>query len=333
MESFSRLRIGLIGCGAFGESHLAAFAAIPHARITAVTDIAPDRAHRAAERHGIPHVARDFHELVAMPEVDAVSVVTTEAHHLQPVLAALEQGKHVFVEKPMATNVEDAQQMIDAAAKRGLILMPGHLLRFEPKYATVKAQLTAGRLGRILSMYTRRNRPKWQGRIYKRTPLVLETAIHDIDTMLWYAGAKVESVWGWEVSAEAGTQADLFCGVLRFEGGAVGMLQTSWMLPDKTPFLDDSMQVMTTSGVANIDVLNSGLTLWTEDGAEGPDVSYEPRLFNAAYGALREELSYFALCGLENRQPAILTAGDGLEAVRVSLALVQAAAEGHEIRL
>jgi UDP-N-acetylglucosamine 3-dehydrogenase len=182
-------------------------------------------------------------------------------------------------------------------------------------------------------MYTRRNRPKWQGRIYKRTPLMLETAIHDIDTMLWYMRAKVTSVWGWQVSAEEGTPADLFCGVLRFEGGAVGMLQTSWMLPDKAPFLDDSMQVMTTSGVANIDVLHSGLTLWTEDGAEGPDLSYEPRLFNEAYGALREELSYFALCCLESRQPTILTAADGVEAIKVGLALVQAATEGREIQL
>jgi UDP-N-acetylglucosamine 3-dehydrogenase len=333
MDNLPQLRVGLIGCGAFGESHLAAFAGIPLARVAAVTDVAPDRARRAAERHGIPHIARDFHELVAMPDIDAVSVVTTEDQHLQPVLAALENGKHVFVEKPMAMSVEDAQQMIDAAGKSGLILMPGHLLRFETKYATVKAQLTAGRLGRILSMYTRRNRPKWQGRIYKRTPLVLETAIHDIDTMLWYVGAKVTSVWGWQVSAEPGTKADLFCGVLSFEGGAIGMLQTSWILPDKTPFLDDCMQVVTTSGVANIDVLHSGLTLWTEDGAEGPDVSYEPRLFNAVYGALREELAYFALCCLENRQPTILTAADGLEAIRVSLALVRAAAENREIRL
>jgi len=333
MENLSRLRVGLIGCGAFGESHLAAFAAIPHARIVAVTDVVPERARRAAERYGIAHVARDFQELVAMPDIDAVSVVTTEDQHLQPVLAALENGKHVFVEKPMATNVEDAQKMMDAASKRGLFLMPGHLLRFEYKYATVKEQLAAGRLGRILSMYTRRNRPKWQGRIYKRTPLVLETAIHDIDTMLWYVGARVESVWGWQVSAETGSEPDLFCGVLRFEGGAIGMLQTNWILPDKTPFLDDCMQVVATAGVANIDVLHSGLTLWTEEGAEGPDVSYEPRLFHAAYGALREELAYFSLCCVEKREPTILTGADGVEAIRIGLALVQAATAGREIKL
>ena len=322
-----------MGCGSFGESHLATFAGIPFAKVTAVTDVRPERARALAGRYGVPTVAEDFRQLAAMADVDAVSVVTSEDQHLEPVLSALDCGKHVFVEKPLATRLQDAEQMAATASQRGLILMPGHLLRFDPRYATVKHQLTAGKLGRVLSMYARRNRPKWQGRIYKRTPLVLETAIHDIDAMLWYAGAKVESVRAWETVAEPGTGADLFCGVLQFAGGAIGMFQTSWMLPDKTSLLDDCFQVVTTSGVANIDILHSGLTLWTEEGAEGPDVCYEPRLFGAAYGALREQLAYFSLCCLQQRQPDILTAADGIEAVRVALALVQSATENRDIRL
>jgi predicted dehydrogenase len=151
--------------------------------------------------------------------------------------------------------------------------------------------------------------------------------------MLWYTGTKVKSVRAWENAVESNTGADVFCGVLTFEDGAIGIFQTSWLLPDKTPFLDDCMQVLTTSGVANIDILNSGLTLWTEDGAEGPDVSYEPRLFGRACGALREELMYFAECCLLNRQPKRLTAADGVEAVRVGLALVQSAAENREVQI
>ena len=112
--------------------------------------------------------------------------------------------------------------MLAAARKTGLILMPGHILRFETKYATVKEQLHAGRLGRILSISSKRNRPKWQGRIYKRTPLVLETAIHDLDTMLWYTGKKVTSVRCYEVSVEPGKGADLTCATLKFEDGALG---------------------------------------------------------------------------------------------------------------
>jgi len=161
MPEIPKIRIGLVGCGAFGESHLSALAGIPFVQVTAVTDIVAERAHK------VPRVAKDFRELCALKDVDAVRVVTTEGQHLEPVLAALENGKHVFVEKPMLTRLGDAERMLTAARKTGLILMPGHILRFETKYAVVKEQLGSDRLGRIISIYARRNRCKWQGDIYK----------------------------------------------------------------------------------------------------------------------------------------------------------------------
>ena len=333
MREIPKLRIGLVGCGAFGESHLIAFAGIPFVQVTGVTDLVEERARKMAERYSVPRVARDFRELSALEDVDAVSVVSTEDQHLEPVLTALENGKHVFVEKPMATCLADAESMLAAARKTGLILMPGHILRFETKYVTIKEQLDSGRLGRVISIYARRNRPKWQGRVYKRTPLVLETAIHDIDTMLWYTGKKVKSVRAYDVSVDPGKGADLTWAVLRFEGGALGVLETMWLLPDKTPFLDDYLQVVTTSGVANLDILNSGLLVCHEDGAEVPDVSYEPRLRGSAYGALREELTYFALCVLQGQKPTILGPEDGVEALRVALAVVESARADCEIEV
>jgi UDP-N-acetylglucosamine 3-dehydrogenase len=312
---------------------LTAIASIPFVEVTAVTDLDADRSRKVAQRYGVSRVAKDFRELCALKDVDAVSVVTTEDRHLDPVLAALENGKHVFVEKPMATRLSDAEKMLGAARKAGLTLMPGHILRFETKYATVKEQLDSGSLGKIVSIYTRRNRPKWQGRIYKRTPLVLETAIHDIDAMLWYMGKKVKLVRAYDVSVEPGGGADLTWAILRFEDGTLGVLETTWLLPDKTPFLDDFLQVVTTSGVANIDMLNSGLTIWREDGVENPDVCYEPRMRGSAYGALREELSYFALSVLEGRKPTLVAAEDGVEALRVGLAIIESANSDREVEV
>jgi len=328
-----KLRIGLIGCGAFGESYLAALGGIPTAEVVAVADVLPERARRLAERYHVPHVTSGIAELVARSDIDAVGVVTTENQHLEPVLAALQGGKHVIVEKPMATRLEDAQRMARAAIDHDRFLMPGHLLRFEPRCAMVKQQLLEGRLGRVLFVAARRNRSKGQGRTYKRTPLVLETAIHDIDLMLWFTGQKVKSVRGWTVSATLGEEADLFCAVLNFAGGAIGMLHTSWLLPDHAARLDDQLQVLTTDGGANIDVLNSGLSLWSNSGVESPDVTYEPRVNGYAQGALREQLAYFTQCCLEGRKPAIVSADDGVEAVKVSLALIQSAQENRPIEL
>ena len=138
MLNFPKLRMGLIGCGAFGESHLATFAGLPFVEVTAVTDASEERAHKLATRYGVPRVAKDFRELCALREVDAVSVVTTEDQHLEPVLTALRHGKHVLVEKPLATRLEDAAKMLEAARASNRILMPGRLLPFEIRYASVK---------------------------------------------------------------------------------------------------------------------------------------------------------------------------------------------------
>jgi UDP-N-acetylglucosamine 3-dehydrogenase len=328
----NKLRVGLVGCGSFGESHLATFAGIPYAEVVAVTDINGERASQMASRYKIPRVVRDFRELCQLREVDAVSVVTPENQHLDAVLFALEHGKHVFVEKPMATTMEDGQKMLNAARKTGLILMPGHVCRFETKYATVKEQLVSGRLGQIVSITARQNRPKWLAATYKRTHQALVCCIHDIDIMLWYTGKKVKRVRGYEVRLEKGSGPDLTWGVFEFDGGGLGFVQTMWLLPDKAQVQDDSMQVITTAGVANIDV-HSGLTFWKEEGQEVPEISYEPRLRGSVFGALREELSYFALCALEGRQPTVITAEEGLEALRTTVALVESAGSGREIEM
>lgn len=332
VSTINKLRIGLVGCGQFGESHLATIAGIPYAEVVAVADVNSERAAEIASRYHIRNVTTDFRELCTLKEVDAVHVVTSEDQHVEPVLAAFENRKHVFVEKPMATKVEDAEKMIRAARKAGLIFMPGHVCRFESKYAAVKEQLSRQRLGRIISMTARQNRPKGMASAYKRTHQLLVCSVHEIDIMLWYTGATVRRVRGYQVDLQKGGGADLSWGILEFEGGALGFVQTMWLLPDKLRLLDDGMQVITDSGVANINI-HSGLDLWLEDGPEIPDISYELRVRGSVFGALREELSYFALCVLRGVQPTVVTAEDGVESVRVACALVESATNNREVQI
>src|SRR5437867_1783223 len=152
------------------------------------------------------------------------------------------------------------------------------------------------------------------------------------DLMLWYTETKVKRVRGYEGRVEAGSGPDLTWGILEFHGGALGFVQTMWLLPDKAHVQDDGMQVITTSGVANI-TIHSGLSLWREEGQEIPEVSYEPRLRGSIFGALREELSYFTLCVLEGNHPTVVTAEEGLEAVRTAVALVESAGFDREVQL
>jgi predicted dehydrogenase len=329
-----RVRIGLVGCGGFGESHLQAFRAVRNAQVAAVFDIDYPRAESTAVQFGIPTVCSSLDEICALRDLDAIDVVTPEQCHLEPALKALCAGKHVFVEKPLATDLNDCARMIEASSSAGRFLMVGHLLRFETKYAMLKDEIRAGRLGRVVSMHARRNRPKTLLPLYGRTHPALENCIHDIDLMLWYVDRPVRRVRGWGRRATGGQHPDTFWGVLEFEGGAIGVVETIWLLPKPAGIaLDDAFQLVGGAGVANVLLLPGSFNLLRETGYEVPDVCYDPRVANSARGALRDELAYFCDCLQDGRQPAVITALEAKRAVRVVLALIASAENEADVEI
>ena len=331
MESVS---IGMIGCGLFGESHLQAYRAVPMANIRAVYDMDRRRAEQAAQAFSISRVCETLDELISMPDLTAIDVVTPEETHLEPVLAAFRAGKHVFVEKPLATDLAQCDQMIEAAEATARILMVGQIVRFEMKAAILKDEAAAGRLGKIVSMHARRNRLKSLLERYGRTHPAIENSIHDIDLMLWYTGDRVKRVRGYDRRATGRTHADTFWGVLEFAGGAIGVIETIWLLPQQAGILlDDAFQLIGDSGIGNISFFPGGLSFWRNGGFEIPDISYDPRVRGAALGALRDELAYFCDCVRTNRQPSLITPREAKNAVRVALALIESARLERDIDL
>ena len=326
------VRIGLIGCGLFGESHLQAFRAVRTARIEAVYDTNRARAEEIAREFRIPTICSSAEELCASSILDAVDVVTPEPLHAVPVIEALRRGKHVFVEKPLALDLNECDSMIEEARIANRILMVGQILRFENKYAMVKDEIVAGRLGKIVSMHARRNRPKSLLPRYGRTHPALENCIHDIDLMLWYVQSEVRRVRGYGRSATSGPNHDTFWGIIEFENGAIGVVETIWLIPPSSGVaLDDALQVIGDKGIANIRLVPASLELWCEDGPQTPDVGYDPRVAGSARGALREELAYFCDCILENRPPLVIRAHEAKAAVEVALGLVHSAKTDREI--
>src|SRR5262249_59505171 len=95
----------------------------------------------------------DYEDLLADPAIEAVSIVTHVADHVEPAVGALRAGKHVLLEKPMARTVAECDRIIAAAEKADRILMVGHICRFNPRYAAVRERIAAGGLGRIGSRY------------------------------------------------------------------------------------------------------------------------------------------------------------------------------------
>ncbi|MPZ20618.1 MAG: hypothetical protein GEV06_22305 [Luteitalea sp.] len=325
------VRLAVAGCGSFAESHLQALRVVGGVRVVAVYDIDRERAESAARVFDVPTVCASMAELCRHPEADAVDVVTPEHLHTQPVLLAHEAGKHVFVEKPLALDIAECDRMIDAFEKTDLVFMVGHILRFETRYASLGEEVASGRLGRVISMQARRNRPRSLLGRYSRVHPAHVNCVHDIDLMLWYAGQPVRRVRGYERTIDEGAHPDAFWGVIEFEGGAVGVVEAAWLLEDRGGVvLDDAFHLMGARGAANLSTFPPPLSYWTSDGFAVPDVSYNPLIRGAAFGALRDELSYFCDCVRVGRKPEVIRPVEARNAVRVALALTKSAAAGRD---
>jgi predicted dehydrogenase len=329
------LSLGLVGAGLFGESHLQAFRALRNVRVTAVFDTDSNRARQRAAEFNIPRVCSSLEEICSLADVDAIDIVTPEDQHVLPALLAFDNKKHVFLEKPLATSVADCRRILDAARAAGVIFMVGHLLRFETKYAMIRDELASGKLGQVVSMHARRNRPKSLLPRYGRTHPAMENSIHDIDLMLWYVNRSVTRVRGYGRRIEGPTHADTFWGVLEFgAGGPLGITETIWLTPPAAGIpLDDAFSLVASQGIARLQLYPPPLSFWRDSGYDSPDLAYDPRVRNSALGCLRDELAHFCDCVTENRPSDILDPQDAFRAVRVALALIESERSGQDVEL
>jgi UDP-N-acetylglucosamine 3-dehydrogenase len=331
------LRFAVVGLGAFGEAYLACLSglrAAAGAEIAAVCSRTASRAESLAAQYAVPRWYTDAAAVANDPEVDVVCVVTAEDEHRRPAVLALQAGKDVIVEKPLATTLEDADAILDAAAQSGRRLLVGHLLRSSPLYAALAARVHAGELGEIVSLHARRNRP---GRLmagYRRTHPVLETGIHDLDIMLWLAQSRVRRVRAYARTVHPGPTPDVVWGVLELESGALGIVETIWLAPEQGGlYTDDALAVFGSRGVARIDLSRAPLTVTTDAGPTVVDLFYETRIEGIVGGALREQLLYFISCVREGRQPDRVPLDEARHGLEVALALIRSAEEDREVVL
>jgi predicted dehydrogenase len=327
-----RLRVGVIGLGAFGESHIRAYQGLPFVEIAAVASRSSERAMEIAKRYNIPSWYGSYGELISNESIQAVSITTAESEHREPAVEALAVGKHVLVEKPLASTAEDASAILAAARNASGILMPGHVLRFDPRYASLRSAAVSGAFGRLVSLSARRNRSATLIPGYSRVHPALVTAIHDIDIMLWTNESGIRSVYAIDRLASRDNGAHGLWSVLEFADGTVATIESSWLVPDTAGrATDDAFQAVGLEGTGRIQLDTPSLQLWRGDRSEAPDVNYEPVLHGVVTGALRDELSHFAQCALTSTPSRIVTPEDGANALAVVLAIVESAQQGQPV--
>src|ERR1700693_2277227 len=249
-----RLRIGVIGLGWVGEIHCDAIAGIPDLELAALCTRTPERLAALAAKFGVEKTYRNYHDTLANPDTDAVSIVTMWDQHTEPAVAALAAGKHVFLEKPIASTVADCRKIVAAAKTAKGILQVGHICRFNPRYRAAKQAIAEGRIGRIVSMASRRNIPAaWTPTILNKIGPIVGDAIHDTDLMLWFTGDRIVSAYAQTVDVRGLKYPDIGQTMYRFAGGATATLETVWCMPERTPFdIDERMSIIGTEGFIHV---------------------------------------------------------------------------------
>ena len=329
------VKYGVLGLGWFGEKHCEALAGLPNVELHALCTRTESRLGELGERFGDTKTYTDYHEMLADPELEAVSITTMWDQHRDPAVAALEAGKHVFLEKPMASTMEDCDAIVNAARAASGHFMVGHICRFNPRYAAAKEAIAAGKIGRIISMYARRNLPSWVGAsVLDKIGPIIGDGVHDTDLMFWFSDSRAISAYAQTVQFRHHAHPDLGQVMYRLENGASCILESVWCLPDTTPFqIDERLEVVGTEGSVSVHDTHPNLTLVDSEGSRCPDTTYWPNLHGATRGALREELSYFVDCVANGKAPDVITPEESREAVRACLAAEESARTGQVVTI
>jgi len=332
-----QLRFGVIGMGHMGDIYSRVLADLPEAELVAVCDVVGERAAEAAQRLGVPgYAGTDYREMLAQhPDLDGVAVTTSDQYHLGPVLAALDAGIPVCVEKPLAMTVADGQRMVDRAESTSIMLMVGHTLRFQPQFIEMRRAVRAGQIGKVLHFFARRNNPTFvRDRLAGRVSVAFFLGIHDIDAMLWTMDAPVIKAYAKARPGEGpgdGLAADTILSILTFADGTLAMVENCWGMPAVTGrprrFQFD---VVGDGGVLEVYAEEQGIGVLTPEAAEFPNTAWLPDVHGRLGGVYRDQVTHFVDCIAKGRAP-ICTGAEALEAVRVVAAIERSLELGIEV--
>ncbi len=224
------IRVAVAGCGVMGRNHLRVLSDLGEAELVAVTDQDSNAVAAASQKYGIAGF-HSWREMLDRERLDALVVAMPTRIHCEVGVAALERGLHVLVEKPISYTVEEGRMLVEAARRANRLLAVGHIERFNPAVRELKRRVAAGEIGRMFQINARRQGP-FPARI-RDVGVVIDLATHDLDVMSDIVRSPVDRVYA-ETEQRIHTEhEDMVNALLRFENGAVGVLQVNWLTPAK----------------------------------------------------------------------------------------------------
>lgn len=346
-----RLKVGVIGVGGIANVHFPGWKESPHAELVALSDLDAATLKRVGEAQGVTLLYEKPEDLISNPEIDIVDICTPNMYHRPLAVAALEAGKHVICEKPLAPTPADIRQMIEARDKSGKLLMTAQHFRFEGSSRALKAEIDRGVLGEVYHarswMLRRSGAPTRPGFVQKKHSgggPCIDIGVHILDLTLWMMGhpkpvsvsgitqAKLSKLPG-AFSNWGGLIPDSFdveefaAAFVRFDNGATLVLEVSWLLNHKTTGEDMQMWLYGDKGGAHWPV--NELLFTNNETRQHMNV----QLTNKEGGAPHAKECMAFAEAVANGLPSPVPAEQSLDVITILDGLYRSAAVGKEIAL
>lgn len=327
------IKIGVIGCGSIARRrHLIEYAENPNTQITAVVDIVKERAQEMAEQYNaVPYT--NYQEMLENSEIDAVSVCLPNHLHASVTIDALNAGKHVLCEKPMATSIEEAESMIKTAKENSKFLMIAHNQRFVSSHQQAKKLLDSGELGKVYSFKTTFGHPgpeRWSidGRgswFFDKEKAFIgalgDLGVHKSDLIRYLFGEVAEIGAFVETSAKENTEIDdnAMC-IVKMQSGVIGSLAASWSYVSGS---DNSTYIYTENAVLKLEA--DPVYPLVVEYANGDTVNYELAKIQSNEQGVKTNthvIDHFAEAIIQNKEP-LITGEEGMKSLNVILGALE----------
>lgn len=322
------MNVAVVGAGIYGINHINAYTWNPNTNLVAVCDLNKEITDRIAKEYQVK-TYNDVNEMLDHEEIDAVSIATPDAFHMDPAIAAIRHGKPVLVEKPLATTSEDAKKILDEAKKYHVRVAVDYHKRWDPAAINLKNQLEAPGTGKPIRGYMSMEDiidvpTEWFNWADKSSPVHF-LGTHCYDQIRWYMGCEVEEVYAVgtkELLKSKGVDTyDTIQAFLKFENGCYWTVENSWILPKGFAKNNDGRtQILCENTLLRANSQNRGVEIYDNQKCHTPNSYFILDNCGRPRGFGIEPMNDFIYC-LMNDEPFIADGNDGLQAELIAEAV------------
>jgi predicted dehydrogenase len=327
--------IAIIGSGTMGREHIKYWSQIAGVNVVGVFSVTKESAERLALQHGA-ETFDSFDQVLGRDDIAIVDVCAPTPFHKDYIVKSLAAGKHVFSEKPLALTLEEGEEIVRAAKQARTKMMVGHVVRFFHEYCAARETVLSGQLGRIGVVRTTRagGFPKgwqdWYDNHAMSGGVPQDLIIHDLDFLRWCFG-DVKRVYAKALTYQNLKHSDYILATLRFNNGTIAHCEGSWAHQPGTFFT--RLEICGSKGMLEFDsrkAIPVAMSLKKTEGTTQAGVMLPESPVNENPYLL--ELKHFIECIDANKQP-IVTPADALQALKISLALLESVRSGEVIHI